>query len=80
MIPTKSRKRSYLNAVTVSIALLFLSVSCVQAAPKFEYKVVLTANLGSSDEYEQLLNQLGNDGWELIEVSAHGWAVFKRPK
>lgn len=45
---------------------------------KFEYLVrILPAH---EDQLSKVLNQLGDDGWELISMTGLGKGVFKRSK
>ncbi len=72
----------YLLAVAFAAALTFSSVSAVQAATRYEYKAIALDKVAVSNaqQLELLLNQLGTDGWLLIEVSSTGIAVFQREK
>ena len=72
----------YLLAVAFAAALTFSSVSAVQSATRYEYKVIALDKVAVSNaqQLELLLNQLGTDGWLLIEVSSTGIAVFQREK
>lgn len=45
---------------------------------KWEYKLV-TSNLITIDIMQDILNQLGNEGWELVATAPSGAYVFKRP-
>jgi len=42
---------------------------------KYEYKCVLI--LGAGDRTTRILNQYGQEGWELVEV-VWAWHYFKR--
>ena len=72
----------YLLAVAFAAALTFSSVSAVQSATRYEYKAIALDKVAVSNaqQLELLLNQLGTDGWLLIEVSSTGIAVFQREK
>jgi hypothetical protein len=72
----------YLLAVAFVAVLTFSSVSAVQAATRYEYKAIALDKVAVSNaqQLELLLNQLGTDGWLLIEVSSTGIAVFQREK
>ena len=72
----------YLLAVAFAAALTFSSASAVQAATRYEYKAIALDKVAVSNaqQLELLLNQLGTDGWLLIEVSSTGIAVFQREK
>ncbi len=72
----------YLLAVAFAAALTFSSVSAVQAATRYEYKAIALDKVAvaNAQQLELLLNQLGSDGWLLIEISAAGVAVFQREK
>lgn len=71
----------YLFAVAFAAALTFSSVS-VQAMTRYEYKAIQLekVSVANAQQLELLLNQLGADGWSLIEISASGVAVFQREK
>ena len=51
---------------------------------KWEYKIVSLSD-GSNDEYEEIMNKLGDKGWELAGVRLYNSSTapdlyFKRPK
>lgn len=71
-----------LSTSMLAATLAFASVSSVQAASRWEYKVIelKAVNVTTPQTLELLLNQLGVEGWSLIEISAAGVAVLKREK
>lgn len=66
----------------LAATLVVSSVSVVEAATRWEYKVLelKSMNVVGAQQLELLLNQLGVDGWALVEISAAGVAVLKREK
>ena len=69
---TNIKKQRFHPILAVAMAAM-LFASCVQAATKWEYKVVsIQGGAG------QILNQLGADGWELVCVQGNA-AYLKRP-
>jgi uncharacterized protein DUF4177 len=50
---------------------------------KWEYKALRLGVANSPDPWdcEKVLQELGNQGWELVIIHPYyGWAYFKRPK
>lgn len=70
--------------VTFALAAsLFASVvSTAQAATTYEYKVIQLKKVSvvNSQQLELLLNQLGTEGWLLVQITANGVAVLQREK
>jgi hypothetical protein len=60
----------------------------VRPSVKWEYKVIHANRSRDLDKLEEVLNKLGDDGWELVAIEAGhipppvtpGRYVFKRPK
>lgn len=52
-----------------------------QAKPaiKWEYKTLL-CNAPMSEDVQEELNRIGDNGWELVVVNTPGRYIFKRPK
>ncbi len=46
--------------------------------PAWEYKVWSLSQMEGGTSLEVALNQLGRDGWDLVEVPGVFW-IFKRP-
>ena len=63
-------------------ATLALGAAPAVARDKFQYLVVdlAKADAGTPAQLEALLNRLGAEGWELVQSSATGVAIFKREK
>ena len=63
-------------------ASLVVSSFAVDAATRWEYKTMelKAVNATTPQQLELLLNQLGQEGWSLIEIGANGVAIFKREK
>lgn len=67
------------GVLAAGLIVLLLSEGAFAAKPaKWEYLVV-SANL-TSRRLEALLNSNGANGWELVQISEQGVAVFKRLK
>ena len=45
---------------------------------QWEYTVKHTGS--SMENATAVLNELGSQGWELVNVTHEGWAYFKRPR
>ena len=56
---------------------ILLYTSEVAAAGKVEYKVVSLQSMNSDAEYEELLNNMADQGWELYETVGR-FSVFKK--
>jgi hypothetical protein len=71
-------KQALLLSVLISVA----SFGAFAADGIFEYKVIefKKENAKTSPEVEALLNRLGAEGWELVELSPMGAAILKRKK
>lgn len=77
------------KATAMAIVILLVTLwstgwaSGEQTRPKmWEYKVTL---IGFNPHDQQILNQAGTEGWELVgveplETTSQAWAYFKRPK
>lgn len=65
--------------LAVAALVAFFACSAEAGRPvKWEYRVV---NAGLANRLlENLLNANGAEGWELVQISAKGVAVFKRQK
>ena len=74
--------RRILLATVFIFAFVAATTTSVHAMTRYEYKVIQIdkANVANNQQLELLLNQLGQDGWLLIETSATGAAVFRREK
>jgi hypothetical protein len=72
----------YLLTLVFAAVLTVSSVSVVQAATRYEYKAIALDKVAvaNAQQLELLLNQLGADGWSLIEIGSTGIAVFQREK
>lgn len=70
---------SYHPLLAIASAIL-LFTSCAHAAVKFEYKVISLeqAHVQGAAQLEALLNKLGSEGWELVEIDVAGDAILKR--
>jgi hypothetical protein len=53
--------------------------AAAQSRQKWEYQVVTSGFIGSRSQVEKL-NQLGEDGWEAINLNAHDRVLLKRAK
>jgi hypothetical protein len=74
-------RRFLLTAIT-AVTFAAASISAVEAATRWEYKTIQLdkVNVTNPQQLELLLNQLGQEGWLLIETSAAGVAIFRREK
>jgi hypothetical protein len=74
--------RRFLLAAVIVITFAATSISVVEAATRWEYKTIQLdkVNVTNAQQLELLLNQLGQEGWLLIETSAAGVAIFRREK
>jgi hypothetical protein len=72
----------YLLTLVFAAVLTISSVSVVQAMTRYEYKAIALDKVAVSNaqQLELLLNQLGTDGWSLVEIGSTGIAVFRREK
>jgi hypothetical protein len=72
----------YLLTLLFAAVLTVSSVSVVEAMTRYEYKAIQLEKVAVSNaqQLELLLNQLGGDGWLLIEIGPSGIAVFRREK
>ena len=57
----------------------FSRTAAAQSRPKWEYQIVASGFIGSRSEVEKL-NQLGEDGWEAINMNTHEKVLLKRAK
>ena len=66
----------------LAIGIMVTHVQAAEAAGKFEYKTIALKQAGVKGpaELEVLLNKLGAEGWELIEINMMGVAILKRQK
>ena len=74
--------RRVLLVAILAMTFTATSISVVEAATRWEYKTIQLdkVNVTNAQQLELLLNQLGQEGWLLIETSATGVAVFRREK
>ena len=72
----------FLLAAILSVTLAATTSSVVEAATRYEYKTIQLdkVNVSNAQQLELLLNQLGTEGWLLIETTAAGVAIFRREK
>lgn len=72
----------FLITVVLAVTLAGSSVLTAEAAAKFDYKAVdlKKADIRTTQQMEAILNQLGAEGWELIEINLNGVAILKRQK
>ena len=74
-----------IGSVAVLVAAAFLvgqqypRTASAQSPQKWEYQVVGSGFIGSRSEVEKL-NQLGEAGWEAINMNAHEKVLLKRAK
>jgi P pilus assembly chaperone PapD len=70
--------------LTATLALTFLAAtsSVVVAATTYEYKAIRLERVSvkNAQQLELLLNQLGAEGWLLIQITGVGVAVLQREK
>jgi hypothetical protein len=70
--------------LTAALALTFVvaTSSTVQAATTYEYKAIRLdrVNVKNAQQLELLLNQLGAEGWLLVQLTAAGVAILQREK
>ena len=83
--PNTSMKTIKVSSIRPMLAIAFASIlfmSCAQAATQIEYKVVSLeqAHIQGAEQLQALLNTLGAEGWELIEIDTKGDAIMKRQK
>jgi hypothetical protein len=50
------------------------------ASMQWEYTVTHVTPSNSIEKPPAVLNELGMQGWELVNVTHEGWAYLKRPK
>ena len=72
----------FLLTVVLAVTLAGSSILTAEAAAKFDYKTVdlKKADIRTTQQMEAILNQLGAEGWELIEINLNGVAILKRQK
>ena len=76
---TLSTGRNAVVRTLMGCSMVFLFSTGLEAKPiVWEYRVV-TINT-TPRILEATLNENGAQGWELVEISSKGVAVFKRPK
>ena len=70
--------------VTLALAALLFAavVSTAHAATTYEYKVIQLKKVSvvNSQQLELLLNQLGAEGWLLVQITINGVAILQREK
>lgn len=66
----------------LAATLVVSTIPTAQAMTRWEYKTMelKSVNATTPQQLELLLNQLGQEGWNLIEIGANGVAIFKREK
>jgi Domain of unknown function (DUF4177) len=71
-----------LVTLALTVSLLASAVSTAQAATTYEYKVIQLKKVSvvNSQQLELLLNQLGGEGWLLVQVTINGVAILQREK
>lgn len=74
-------RRTFVTMAFVA-AMFTCFVSTAQAASTYEYKTIQLkkVNVANSQQLELLLNQLGNEGWLLFQITATGVAILQREK
>ena len=74
--------RRILLAAALAIAFVASTSSVVLAATTYEYKAIRLEKVSvkNAQQLELLLNQLGAEGWLLIQITAAGVAVLQRQK
>ena len=73
----------------IILSMAFICVFCVLGCQnedmekdiKWEYLQVSLGGVVCSEEHNQILNKLGNEGWELVlDRNVGGCMIFKKPK
>jgi hypothetical protein len=74
--------RRFLFGMILAITFVAATSLAVQAATTYEYKAIRLdrVNVKNAQQMELLLNQLGAEGWLLIQVTAAGVAILQREK
>ena len=74
--------RRFLFAAILATAFAATTSSIAQAATTYEYKAIQLKKMSVSNaqQLELLLNQLGAEGWLLVQITATGVAVLQREK
>ncbi len=77
-----STVRRFMLAATLAAAFAATTSSIAQAATTYEYKAIQLkkVSVANAQQLELLLNQLGAEGWLLVQVTAAGVAVLQREK
>ncbi|MBU1405202.1 MAG: DUF4177 domain-containing protein [Proteobacteria bacterium] len=70
----------FLLTIILAVTLAGSSVLTAEAAAKFDYKAVDLKKVMTPQQLEVILNQLGAEGWELVEINGAGLAILKRQK
>ena len=77
-------RKNFIQRVIFCVTLLFLgyivglvSSNCSSAAPKTEYVVKGINHFSKLDKFEDELNRMGAEGWELVQFDKY-IAIFKR--
>lgn len=84
--PFKKASSNYLNSgkntgvrILMGCSMVLLFATGLEAKPiVWEYRVI-TVNI-TPRVLEATLNANGAEGWELVEITPKGVAIFKRPK
>jgi hypothetical protein len=71
------RPKRFHPILAVALATI-LFTSCVQAATKWQYKILVLPYNAPPMQADPILSELGADGWELVSVSGTIF-YFKRP-
>ena len=77
----KTLRHIFLPAV-LALTILAASSSVALAATTYEYKAIRLEKVSvkNAQQLELLLNQLGSEGWLLIQITAAGVAILQREK
>ena len=71
-----------LLTTAVALTLVAATSSVAVAATTYEYKAIRLEKVSvkNAQQLELLLNQLGSEGWLLVQLTAAGVAILQREK